>query len=90
MYKRQAVGFAPWEEIEKMTGLMWREKTSHGDYGEAHITVDMPEHPIMRGIGDFDTKDKIFCNCENIWDVPVTVLASAYSDDKVDVYKRQA
>lgn len=78
-----AAGFAPWEEIEKMTGLMWREKTSHGDYGEAHITVDMPEHPIMQGIGDFDTKDEIFCNCENIWDVPVTVLASAYSDDKV-------
>lgn len=79
----EAAGFAPWAEIEKMAGLMWREKTSHGDYGEAHITVEMPEHPIMEGIGDFDTKDEIFCNCENIWNVPVTVLASAYSDENV-------
>jgi len=79
----EAVGFKPWAEIEKMAGLMWREKTSHGDYGEAHITVEIPEHPIMQGIGDFDTSDEIFCNCENIWNVPYETLASAYSDAAV-------
>lgn len=78
-----AVGFEPWEEIEKMAGLMWREQTSHGDYGAAHISIDKPQHPIMQGIEDFDTKDEIFCNCENIWQVPVEVLASAYSDPQV-------
>ncbi|MBQ1984888.1 MAG: ThuA domain-containing protein [Clostridia bacterium] len=78
-----AAGFEPWAEIEKMVGLMWREKTSHGDFCEAHITVDTPEHPIMQGIKDFDTVDEIFCNCENIWNVPFETLASAYSDERV-------
>lgn len=79
----EAAGFAPWAEIEKMTGLMWREKTSHGDYGEAQITVNEPHHPIMQGIEDFSTTDEIFCNCENIWNVPFVTLASAYSDPTV-------
>ena len=78
-----AVGFEPWAEVEKMAGLMWREKTSHGDYGETHITVERPEHPIMQGLSDFDTKDEIFCNCENIWNVPFETLASAWSDPEV-------
>ena len=77
------VGFKPWKEIEKMAGLMWREKTFHGDYADAHIHVELPEHPIMQGIHDFDTTDEIFCKCENIWNVPFETLASAYSDDQV-------
>ena len=79
----EAVGFKPWDEMEKMAGLMWREKTFHGDYAEAHISVDKPEHPIMQGIQDFDTKDEIFCNCENKWNIPFETLASAYSDASV-------
>ena len=78
-----AVGNAAWEEIEKMAGLLWREETSHGDYAEAHVTVEMPEHPIMQGLKDFDTKDEIFCNCENVQQVAFEVLASAYSDPEV-------
>ena len=78
-----AAGFEPWAEIEKMVGLMWREKTSHGDFSDAHVTVRMPEHPIMQGIGDFDTKDEIFCTCENIHNVSFETLATAYSDPEV-------
>lgn len=78
-----AVGNVGWEGIEKMAGLMWREDTSHGDFGDAHITIDQPDHPIMQGLKDFDTKDEIFCNCENVQKVPFEVLASAYSDRKV-------
>lgn len=78
-----AVGNVRWEEVEKMAGLLWREKTSHGDFAKAHITVEKPEHPIMQGIKDFNTKDEIFCNCENLQHVPFEVLASAYSDPEV-------
>ncbi|MBQ2668650.1 MAG: ThuA domain-containing protein [Clostridia bacterium] len=78
-----AAGYVPWPELEKMTGLMWREATSHGDFDDAHITVENTAHPITQGISDFDTTDEIFCTCENVWNVPLTVLASAYSDPAV-------
>lgn len=76
-------GFVPWGEIEKMAGLMWRNETRHGDYADAHITIQMPEHPIMQGLEDFDTRDEIFCRCENVYGVPLEVLATAYSDPNV-------
>ena len=76
-------GFQPWAEVEKMAGLMWREKTLHGDYGKAHITIENKVHPIMQGLEDFDTVDEIFCQCENVHNVPFEVLASAYSDPSV-------
>ena len=78
-----AVGFPRWDEVEKMAGLMWREPTSHGDYAYARVTNRLPDHPIMRGLPDFDTKDEVFCGCANVHGVPLTTLATAYSDANV-------
>lgn len=79
----EAAGMTPWPEIEKMAGLMWREKTQHGDYADAHVTISMPDHPITKGLADFDTRDEIFCRCENLHQVPLEVLATAWSDPEV-------
>lgn len=76
-------GMQPWPELEKMAMLMWREPTSHGDYGDHHVTIELPDHPITRGLADFDTRDEVFCTMQNVHDVPFTVLASAYSDPAV-------
>lgn len=76
-------GMQPWAELEKMAMLMWREPTSHGDYGNHHITISNAEHPITRGLEDFDTRDEVFCTMKNIHDVPFTTLAAAYSDPNV-------
>ena len=78
-----AAGMAPWVEFEKMAGFLWREKTTHGDFGNFHITVTKPQHPIMQGLTDFDTRDEVFCTMENLHDVPYEVLATAYSDPAV-------
>ncbi len=78
-----AAGSARWDEVEKMAGLMWREPTSHGDYANAHVTIRLPDHPITRGLSDFDTKDEVFCGCVNCHGVPLTTLATAYSDPEV-------
>jgi type 1 glutamine amidotransferase len=77
------VGMAEWAEFEKLAIFTWREKTSHGDFGDFHISVKAPDHPLMRGLADFNTRDEIFCNMENRYSVPYTVLASAYSDSTV-------
>ena len=76
-------GMTPWPEIEKMAGLMWRDKTRHGDYADTHIAIQDHAHPIMQGLTDFDTKDEIFCTCENVHNVPIHVLATAYSDPEI-------
>lgn len=81
-------GMRPWAELEKMAMLMWREKTSHGDYGKHHITISNIGHPITQGLADFDTRDEVFCQMENIHNVPYTALATAYSDP--DVISRHA
>lgn len=76
-------GMEPWPEIEKMAMLMWREPTTHGDFGNHHVTIKDSEHPITRGLEDFDTRDEVFCTMKNIHNVPYQVLAAAYSDPTV-------
>ncbi|MBQ7982001.1 MAG: ThuA domain-containing protein, partial [Clostridia bacterium] len=76
-------GMRPWAEVEKMAGLMWREPTRHGDYADAQVRIDAPEHPVTRGLPGFQTRDEIFCTCANVHGVPLEVLASAYSDPNV-------
>jgi type 1 glutamine amidotransferase len=78
-----AAGMAAWEGFERMAGFVWREKTSHGDFGNFHISVTQPDHPIMRGLSGFDTRDEVFCTMENPHNVPYEVLATAYSDSRV-------
>jgi hypothetical protein len=72
--------FRDWEEAEKMIGLLWRQTASHGDYNTHRVTIEPVDHPITRDVRDFDTSDELFCALENVWGVPMTVLASAYSD----------
>ena len=77
------VGMKPWAELEKMAGLMWREPTRHGDYADAAVRIDDAAHPVTRGLTDFVTRDEIFCTCANVHGVPLSVIASAYSDPSV-------
>lgn len=76
-------GMTPWEGFERMAGFVWREKTSHGDFGNFEIRIERPEHPIMQGLSGFKTRDEIFCTMENPHRVPYEVLAGAYSDPRV-------
>ena len=52
-----SLGFVPeWESI--LGGIWVRGTTMHPDYDRAHIQVDTDAHPIVAGIGDFDTDDE--------------------------------
>ncbi|MBP5198760.1 MAG: ThuA domain-containing protein [Lachnospiraceae bacterium] len=69
-------------EIEKMIGLLWRETATHGDYNTCSVSITDDEHPITKGLKGFDTSDELFCLLENVHNVPLKVLATAYSDEK--------
>ena len=77
------VGMKPFPEIEKMAMMMWREPTSHGDYADHHVRIDDRDHPITRGLPDFETRDELFCDLVNVHGVPCRSLASAFSDSEV-------
>lgn len=72
--------FSGWEGFERMCGLMWRHDSQHGDYADIHVRMDLKEHPIVRGLHDFDTRDELFCNLDDMWGVDFQVLATAFSD----------
>jgi len=68
-----------WTEMEKMIGFLWRETASHGDYDWFDVNPTAPEHPIMRGIGAFRTKEELYCGLTNVHNVPLEILATAHS-----------
>jgi type 1 glutamine amidotransferase len=72
--------FNGWEAFERMAGLMWRYDAKHGDYNDIHVRIDIKDHPIMKGLEDFDTREELYCNLQDLWGVDFQVLATAFSD----------
>lgn len=71
--------FKGWVEYEKMVGLLWREGTGHGDFHEFLVRIVDHEHPITAGLQDFRQWDELYHKLVHMHDVPVQVLATAYS-----------
>jgi type 1 glutamine amidotransferase len=68
-----------WPEYRKVTLIYWAKgKTGHGPQHEFKVRVDKPDHPAMRGVKPFETRDEL-------WNRPgvaegTAVLASSFSD----------
>ena len=72
--------FRDWPEMEKMIGLLWRQTAFHGDFNTCPVHIQDHDHPITRGVEDFETTDELFCRLENVYHVPMQVLVTAWSD----------
>lgn len=68
-----------WPAAEAMIGLLWCEEASHGDYDYFTVQPTAPDHPIMKGVTAFDTKEELYCGLSNVQNVPLEVLATAHS-----------
>ena len=72
--------FPGWVEYEKMVGLLWREGTGHGACHRFAVKVVDHDHPITRGMPDaVDHWDELYHDLVHMHDVPLHVLATAYS-----------
>ena len=75
-----------WPEFEKLAGRVWfgsdpgPGKRQHDPYGPFRVEMVRPQHPIVRGMADFDTQDELY-TCL-IGNTPIEVVAQAKS--KVD------
>lgn len=87
--------FPGWDEYERMVGALWRNKTDifagtyHPPYGPYHVRINDRNHPITRGVSDFDHSDELY---SNLWRHPraeIHVLASGVPETGVSAGKPQ-
>ena len=71
-----------WPEFAKVAGRVWAGPNvrQHDSFGAFRVELTRAEHPIIRGLSDFDTQDELYTCLTG--DHPITVLAQAKS--KVD------
>ena len=52
-----------WPQMKKITGGGWVSEVSwHPPFGRMKVFVRNPNHPIARGVTDFDTDDELYCD----------------------------
>ena len=71
--------FDVWEEFcGKICRRIWVDgESSHDAYGKFHVHITDQEHPITRGMEDFDTYDELYFNQQG--EEPINILATAHS-----------
>lgn len=69
--------FEDWPEYANLVGKIWDRKTFHDPHGPFLIHLVDRQHPITRGLEDFETIDELYV-CQ-VGDRPVDVLATARS-----------
>ncbi|MDR0704300.1 MAG: ThuA domain-containing protein [Planctomycetaceae bacterium] len=74
--------FEDWKEFDQYAGRVWdKQKRAHDPYGKFTVEYVDHEHPITKGLENFETSDELY-TCLKDSDVPIHVLAEATS--KVD------
>jgi len=70
--------FQGWSEFVKIAGRVWDPKLrSHDPLGKFKVEIKDKEHPITKGMGDFETADELYTCLAG--DTAIKVLASAKS-----------
>lgn len=73
--------FDDWPEFGKMVGGRWVSgKSRHTPYMEFTVCLNEKEHPLFRGLRDFQTTDELYQNLQMEPGVPVRVLATAEAE----------
>jgi type 1 glutamine amidotransferase len=69
-----------WPEFLQLAGKVWDRKTAHDPRGPFTVRITNADHPITRGMKDFQADDELyFCL---VGDCPVNLLAVARSKVK--------
>ncbi|MCX7048913.1 MAG: ThuA domain-containing protein [Candidatus Sumerlaeota bacterium] len=73
--------FQEWPEFRNLAGRSYNPKLrGHDPFGDFKVEITDANHPIMKGMKDFETKDELYTCIEG--DKPIQILAKATS--KVD------
>ena len=83
LYHFACGAFEPWPEFEQLAGRIWdQKKRGHDPRGAFTVEIVDHEHPITRGMKNFDTDDELYTCLGG--KTPIHVLATSRSkvDDK--------
>ena len=71
--------FQEWDEYAMLLGRVWKKGVGgHGPRGPFTVDIKRPEHPVTRGLSEFEIDDELYAKLSG--DAEIEVLASAYSD----------
>lgn len=71
--------FRDWDsEYIPLIGRAWRGGSGHGPRGKFTAQVVDKEHPITKGLSDFEADDELYAKL--VGDAPIHVLVQAHSD----------
>ncbi|MBN1422109.1 MAG: ThuA domain-containing protein [Planctomycetes bacterium] len=71
--------FTDWDDgYIPLIGRAWRKGSGHGPRGKFMVHIEDEEHPITKGMEDFETDDELYAKL--VGDKPIHVLASAKSE----------
>jgi type 1 glutamine amidotransferase len=71
--------FGDWPEFEKVAGKVWDKKTGHDRRREYTVNITDKDHPITRGMKDFQADDELY-TCL-VGKQSVRVLATSRSEN---------
>ena len=72
--------FENWSDFETLSGRVWDpKKRAHDDYRLFTVTVADKEHPITKGLDNFEIQDELY-TCLRDSELPIHVLAEAVSN----------
>jgi type 1 glutamine amidotransferase len=69
--------FATWPEYADLAGRVWDRKNTHDPRGPYQVKIVDRQHPITRGMGDFEADDELYICLTG--DKKMDVLATAKS-----------
>lgn len=72
--------FPSWKEFDKMVGLVWREGAGHDKFGKFTVKIIDEDHPITKGIRNFEIQDELYHSLTKASDF--RVLATSFSKGK--------
>ena len=74
-----SASFKEWEEFRKMCGRYWvMGKSGHGPRSVFKSRIANKEHPVTKGLADFEADDELYAKLQG--DVAINVLVEADSD----------
>lgn len=70
--------FQDWDEYRELLGRVWVKGTGgHGPRSKFTVKIRAADHPITRGMSDFEMDDELYSKLSG--DAEIRVLATAYS-----------
>ncbi len=71
--------FQDWGEYRELLGRVWVKNTGgHGPFGKFTVNIKKPDHPIVKGLADFEANDELYAKLSG--DAEIEVLATAHSE----------